>query len=301
MIQLCSGFSFLFLWIILFSFVSTQYLVGYINTAGGFCIINPVTGSYSNCFTIPNTQLLPTNSCVVFNNILYVLSQNFSLPETPYRLLAINLSQRNLIWAVSVPPYGSPPFSRIFGLVGYSAPDSSLLVMVWATDYSNAQYYLVSLQGNITPLFRNLYDKPQVGTFDTQLQRMWMLVPQFQKNIYYYNLRDKTFSRLPNPFNIITLAYNPYHHLFYGLAQAAQSVLLYSWAWDYPNSLTLVGFVPNVQLNLWGTTNLNPPGTVLTFISKSNQFVSISVQDASVISISGPLAYRLYAWEYLEF
>jgi len=206
-------------------------MVGYVNSEGGFCHINPANGALSNCFTIPNTQLLPTNSCLIYNNVLYVLSQNFSTASTPYTLLAINLPLRNLIWSAPVLPYGPPPFSTTFGLVGYSSPDASIIVMVWGGSSSvSSQYYMVSLQGNVTVLKRNTMTPASAGIFDSQLQRMWMLVPGYTTYMFYYNFRDETRYTLSNEFNIVTMVYNPYNHLFYGLAQAAQSVLLYSWA-----------------------------------------------------------------------
>jgi len=136
---------------------------------------------------------------------------------------------------------------------------------------------------------------PNVASYDTQLQRMWYIG---SPSMYFYNLPLRTRSTMGNQFNIVTLTYDPVSRLFYGLAQAAQSALVYYWAWDYPSNLYMLGVVPNVQVVQYGTTCVDPTGSSLAFITSLGQIVTVNLTDASVISISAPLTYQLSTWAF---
>jgi len=168
---------------------------------------------------------------------------------------------------------------------------------------ASAFIYFVSLQGIITGNFSMPLVIISAGALDTQFQTVWMIHytwPDFPPQFWTYNLYTKSTQYFNILYNIVTIAYNPKTHLFYGLAQAAQSAILYTWDYDYPNSISLVGIVPNVVLSVSALCCVDSKGETMTFVTAISQIVTISlISDAAVISITGPLPFHLYSWSYL--
>jgi len=280
--------------VLLLSPAAALSLFGY-TSSQGFCRIDRATGLTSKCFNLP-FNINPAPASGFWSNAtsktFYVTSQNLSDPHLYRMLLAVDITNDDgphTYWASNM---SNVQDSFRFPLVGYFAALSSPFILA---DY----LWLARPGANLTRYWPAPSSASNwVAAYDSKLMQMWLFSGGNQ--LCGCSLSLKSCSCNSNTFNIVTAAYDPTSHNIFGLAQAAQNVILYSWDYLYPTSLLMIGVVPDVTVVPWSTTAIDE-ASHLTFITSapSRALVTVNLNDASVVSTSGPLRYTLQAFQYV--
>jgi hypothetical protein len=266
---------------------TTGQLIGYISTRGGFCNIDPATAALSNCFLLPYS-IGPTPLCYFerSNNMLYFTTTNYSDPTAPFLLVAVDVfSSTHESWSVSLVKYSMPKTGPV---IGYSSAYGGAIV--WGSSV------VLAKPDDATVLFGATVPYA-AGTFNPWLLSFWSAGNQMLQ----LSLASRNWQFLDNTFNIVTVAIDPNSKLYYGLAQAAQSVLLYMWDFNYPATLRLVGIIPDAVVYPSATTSIDSQRR-LTFVSHAafgTTLVTVSLEILSVIR-SPQLPYPLQTFTYTK-
>ena len=280
--------------VLLLSPAAALSLFGY-TSSQGFCRIDRATGLTSKCFNLP-FNINPAPASGVWSNAnsktFYVTSQNLSDSHLYRMLLAVDITNDDgphTYWAANM---SNVQDTFRYPLVGYFAALSSPFILA---DY----LWLAQPGANLTRYWPvSASTNNWAAAYDTKLMQVWLF--SVGNQLCGCSLSLKSCSCNSNTFNIVTAAYDPTSHNIFGLAQAAQNVILYSWDYLYPTSLLMIGVVPDVTVVPWSTTAIDE-ASHLTFITSapSRALVTVNLNDASVVSTSGPLRYTLQAFQYV--
>jgi len=269
--------------------ISDSELCGYISIKQSFCYVDPFTGTLSNCFRLP-FNVNPDPFVYLYNSVLYLSTRNYSDPYTPYLFLAIDINTQSILWYANLSSITTSPST---GMAFYSSSYSTGFF------YQSNGGYLYQVTPEKTVSYSTSPPTTQNPTFafDSTLQRFW----GFQgSSMFYFSLPSRSGASPMSTPNIVTMAYNPLLNQFFGLAQAAQSLLLYSWDWNYPSTLHLVGVIPDSTITPFSMSSIDMLAGSLTFVlsGASTRLMTVFLSNASVIATTNSLLYNLQSFTY---
>jgi hypothetical protein len=267
--------------------VSCASAIGYVNIESSICKIDTKTGAHSDCFTLP-FDINPMPSCIYQDTTFYFVSRNYSDPQTPILFVAVEVVTHKY-WTASL--NSSVIRNSESPVVAYSKAHKTPLLLL------DLGVFLVKMD-SVQKLRGNPYSQ-SVGALDSQLLSLWYLPASPSNAVSYVSLSQITEQKqFPTPLPLRTIAYDPRTSLVYGLAQiSSHDLLLYSWNWNFDVTFSVVGVIRKAGAQAITVSGIQDGN--LTFVCStifSRTLMTISLKDASVVSISSPLSYDLTSW-----
>jgi len=230
----------------------------------------------------------------------FIATVNGSDPNVPFLLLSFNAITSNIDWMYDLTPVCSYDGSGT--ALAYS-PEANAVMIVSGSSSRCSNVLTIESNGSTSVTTTSGWDwgsSPyQQATFYPPLQEIWLLT---DSSIYANVIYQSEKVNIQVPYEIVTIAWDSVSGNFFGLSNAAQDTLLYSWTFSL--QFTLVGLIPNSHVVPYSMTTIDSKNEVITFVSTvtpSNTIITVFLSNASIVSISPLLPFNLITFSYPQY